>query len=109
MISELGPVGLGGIINCLSRGARVICLARNRYRTKLAYELGAEAVIDPGKDDVLPKIRKLTNKIGFDKAIECSGGIIYQRLLINAAKRRDKIAFVGESGELTVNASDELI
>ena len=49
LITGLGPVGLGGVINAVYRGARVIGVDANRYRAKLALELGASAVIDTGR------------------------------------------------------------
>lgn len=42
MITGLGPVGLGGVINGTYRGTRVIGVDSNKYRTQKALELGAE-------------------------------------------------------------------
>ena len=109
LVTGLGPVGLGAVINCRSRGARVLGLARNAFRAKLALELGAEAVLDPDGADCLPRLRALTGGRGVDKAIECSGGAAYQLSCIHGTRRKGKIAFVGESKDLTVKVSDDLI
>jgi L-iditol 2-dehydrogenase len=109
LVTGLGPVGLGAVINCRSRGARVIGMARNRCRAKLALELGAEAVLDPDRTDSLPRLRALTGGRGADKAIECSGGAAYQLSCIHGTRRKGRIAFVGESKDLTVKVSDDLI
>ena len=109
IITGLGPVGLGAIINCISTGARVIGVARNFYRSKLALELGAEVVLNPNDTDCIQQIKKLTGGLGADKAIECSGGELYQRLCINGTRRKGQIAFVAESKSLTVNLSDDLL
>ncbi|HMN60123.1 MAG TPA: hypothetical protein PJ988_07150, partial [Anaerolinea sp.] len=47
LICGLGPVGLGGVINAVRRGARVIGVESNPYRAQLALQLGAEIVLDP--------------------------------------------------------------
>jgi L-iditol 2-dehydrogenase len=109
LVTGLGPVGLGAVINCRSRGARVIGMARNRWRAKLAIELGVEAVLDPDDKDCLPRLKALTGGRGVDKAVECSGGSRYQLLCIHGTRRKGAVAFVGESKELTVRVSDDLI
>ena len=109
LITGLGPVGLGAIINCVSRGARVIGVARNPYRAKLAMDLGAEVVLHPDHVDCRQKIRDLTGGLGTDQSIECSGGEIYQRICIAGTRRKGQVAFVGESKELRISVSDDLI
>ncbi|MDX1699672.1 MAG: alcohol dehydrogenase catalytic domain-containing protein, partial [Melioribacteraceae bacterium] len=66
LITGLGPVGLGGIINGIFRGARVICVSRNDYRSNLAVELGASNIIDPDDPDAVVKIKELTGGLGVD-------------------------------------------
>lgn len=109
LLTGMGPVGLGGVINCAYRGARVIVVVGNPYREKLAMELGAHAVIDPNDEDALEKIMALTNGIGADKSIDCAGDPSAQRLLIDATRRNGSVAFVGESDELTIKVSDDMI
>ena len=109
LLAGLGPVGLGGVINGVSRGARVLAIESHPYRTNLARELGAEAVLDPRDPDVVPQILALTGGVGVDKAIDCSGSAVAQRLLIGALRRRGSLAFVGEAGDLTVNVSNDLL
>jgi L-iditol 2-dehydrogenase len=99
LVTGLGPVGLGGIINAHYRGARVIGVDSNKWRAAKALELGAEAVIDPTDDDALQQILDLTkNGRGVDKSVDCSGVVAAHRLCIDATKRKGQIAFVGESG-----------
>lgn len=109
MITGLGPVGLGGVINGVSRGARVIGVSRNKYRNELAKELGAEIILDPGEPGVLEKIMEITEGKGVDMSVECAGAEPAQQLCLNATRRRGQVAFVGESGGLTVEVSDQLI
>ncbi len=101
LISGLGPVGLGGVINGVYRGARVIGVESNPYRAQLALALGATTIIDPTKPDALAQIRDLTAGRGVDKAIDCSGTVAAHRLCIDAARRKGKVAFVGECSDAT--------
>ena len=100
LISGLGPVGLGGVINARYRGARVIGIDTNPYRSELAKELGAVAVIDPRTEGALQGILDLTRGIGVDKAIETSGSPQSKQFIAEAVRRKGKIAFVGWSGEI---------
>jgi L-iditol 2-dehydrogenase len=109
VITGLGPVGLGGVMNGVVRGARVIGVEAHPYRAKLAKELGAAEVLDPNDKDVLAKLMALTRGVGVDKAVDCSGVASAQRLLIDAARRKGQVAFVGEAGELTIKVSDDMI
>ena len=47
LVTGLGPVGLGAVINARSRGARVIGIEANPWRAQRALELGAATVLDP--------------------------------------------------------------
>jgi L-iditol 2-dehydrogenase len=109
LITGMGPVGLGGVINAVTRAARVLAVERFPYRAQLAKELGAEAVIDPESEDPLAQVLELTGGEGVDKAIDCSGAAAAQRLLIDATRRRGQVAFVGEGGELSLQVSQDLI
>jgi threonine dehydrogenase-like Zn-dependent dehydrogenase len=103
LIVGLGPVGLGGIINARFRGARVIGVDSNLYRTKLAMELGAEEVIDPADHNALDRIFALTGGIGVDKAIDCTASPPAQQFAISATRRRGETAFVGWGGHLSLD------
>ena len=98
LITGLGPVGLGGVVNAHYRGARVIGVDANKWRAQRALELGAEVVIDPNDADALQQVLHLTkNGRGVDKAVDCSGVVAAHRLCIDATRRKGQIAFVGES------------
>ncbi len=98
LITGLGPVGLGGVINARYRGARPIAVEANKWRAQRALTLGAEAVIDPRDEDALSQILgRTTNGRGVDKAVDCSGVVAAHRLCIDATRRKGQIAFVGES------------
>lgn len=97
LITGLGPVGLGGVINGAYRGARVIGVESNRWRAQKALELGATAVIDPTDPDALPQLLALTGGQGVEHAIDCSGVVAAHRLCIDGTRRKGTVSFVGES------------
>lgn len=98
LITGLGPVGLGGVINAKHLGAKVIAVESHPYRIAKAGELGADHTVDPTDEQALELIMDLTDGIGVDKAVDCSGAVAAHRLAIDALRRRGQLAFVGESG-----------
>ena len=109
LITGMGPVGLGGVINGRYRGARVIAVEPHPFRRKLAGELGAHEVLDPSDREIREAVMDLTGGRGVDKAIDCSGTAGAQRLLIDTVKARGRVSFVGEGGELTIKVSADMI
>ena len=61
LITGLGPVGLGGVVNGVYRGARVIGVDSINYRAEKALDLGAAAVVNPLDEDALGQILDLTS------------------------------------------------
>ena len=110
LITGLGPVGLGGVINARHHGARVIGVESQPYRAALAKELGAEVVIDPRDSDAVAQIMDLTDGLGVDKAVDCSGAVAAHRLAIDSLRRRGMLAFVGESSaETPISVSHDML
>ncbi len=109
LITGLGPVGLGAVINARHRGARVLAVDSNPWRAARARELGAEEVFAPG-EQALTELRQRTQGRGVDCALDCSGAVAAHRLCIDATRRRGQVAFVGECGEDTpLRVSPDLI
>lgn len=102
LITGLGPVGLGGVINARYRGARVIGVDAQPYRVALAKRLGAE-VVDPQAPDAVQRILELTNGRGATACIEASGTPAAKPLLLEAVARTGRVALVGWNGQLDVN------
>lgn len=107
LITGLGPVGLGGVVNGKFRGAKVIGVDGVEYRRNKALELGADLVLDPDDPDILDKI------IAFGRpsaCLECAGAVQAQRLCIDAVKRMGMVGLIGECSEpLPVYASDDFV
>lgn len=109
LITGAGPVGLGGVINAVYRGAKVIVVEPNAFRRQLALELGAFASIDPSDPAALQQILDITKGRGVDKCVECAGTPEAQRLVVDAVRRRGQVAFVAEAGPFTVHVSNDLL
>lgn len=112
MITGLGPVGLGGVINGTHRGATVIGVDTNGYRAAKALELGASEVIDPTEPDALERVLAFTRDgRGVDHSIDCSGVVAAHRFCIDATRRKGTVSFVGESAsnETPIYVSTDMI
>lgn len=109
LITGLGGVGLGGVINAKFRGATVIGVVRSPYRAALAYKLGSDYVLDPTRGPVLEQVLSITGGRGVDYAIECSGQRAYQRLAIDAVRRLGSVVFLAEPGEMLLDVNRDLV
>ncbi|MFH5801429.1 zinc-binding dehydrogenase [Haladaptatus sp. CMAA 1911] len=109
LVNGLGPVGLGGVINAMYRGARVIAVEPTDYRTELALELGADEVIDPIEEDVVDRVMELTDGVGVDRAIDCTGIEQAQRAMIDSVRTRGEAAFIADAGEVDLDVASDMI
>jgi L-iditol 2-dehydrogenase len=110
LVTGLGQVGLGAVVNGAARGARMICAGRSPYRRDLARWLGAELVLDLGdRDSALRSIASFTGGAGVDHVIDCSALAEYQRFGLDAVGRGGSATFLGESGELSLHVDRDLI
>jgi threonine dehydrogenase-like Zn-dependent dehydrogenase len=110
LITGLGPVGLGAVVNARFRGARVIGVEPVSWRRERALQMDAEMVFDPGEPNLIEKIRACTEGKGATCSVECSGKAASQRLCLDATRRRGRVAFVGESDEvLTIRTSPDML
>jgi threonine dehydrogenase-like Zn-dependent dehydrogenase len=109
LITGLGAVGLGGVLNAKFRGATVISVVRSPYRAEIARKLGSDHVLDPGDGDVRERVLEITQGRGVDHAIECSGHAEYQRLAIDALRRLGSATFLAEPGEIVVRIDEDLV
>jgi threonine dehydrogenase-like Zn-dependent dehydrogenase len=110
LISGLGPVGLGAVVNACYRSCRIIGIEPIRWRRDRALQMGIDFIFDPGEPGLLGKILELTEGRGVSCALDCSGKIQSQRLCIDATRRRGKVAFIGETEEeLAIRVSPDMI
>ena len=110
LVTGLGPVGLGAVVNARFRGTRVIGVEPVPWRRERALQMGAEVVFDPSEPNLVEKIRTLTDGKGVTCALDCSGKVQSQRLCIDATRRRGRVAFVGETNdELAIRISPDMV
>jgi S-(hydroxymethyl)glutathione dehydrogenase / alcohol dehydrogenase len=81
-----GLVGLGAVAGCRLRGAdRVICVDLFENRLGLAKGQGAtDAIV--GREDVVDRIRELTDGFGADYTFEATGDVAVMRQAVEAAR-----------------------
>lgn len=104
----LGPMGAAAVMVARGHGARVLAVDLLDDRLKLATTLGADATVR-ADDDPVAAIMELTDGRGCDVAIDCSGAPPGQNAALDAAAKKGRVAFVGESRSTTINPSDQLI
>lgn len=110
LITGIGPVGFGAIVNALFRNARVIAMESQPWRVERAKQMGVEHVLDPGDADALKKIKDLTSGRGVDCSLDCSGNVKAERFCIDATRRRGQVAFIGEcNDDLAIRISPDMI
>lgn len=100
LVSGLGPVGLGAVVNAAVRGARVIGVEANPYRAALAKELGADAVVSPGDEDAAAQVLDLTQGRGADKSIECSSAEAAPAFAVACTRINGQFTSVGWGGPI---------
>ena len=92
-----GPVGLLAIQISLITGAKVIVIEPEPNRVKLAKDIGAKYVLDPNKGDITGEVMRLTNGLGVNRIIECSGSIGGIALTVDIISVDGVIVLTGQS------------
>ena len=105
----LGPMGATGVMVAKAHGARVIAVDVLDARLQLAQELGADEVVNSRSADPVASVARLTDGLGADVAIDCSGNPAAQNAALSCVGKFGRVAFIGESRETTINPSDQLI
>jgi L-iditol 2-dehydrogenase len=102
-----GPIGLGQLQLAKLSGADVLIVDRVASSLDLASTLGADMVVDSGKDDVIARVMQFTGGRGVDVCFECAGGESMPQTLPLATKlvrRGGKVVVVGgfDAGEIAI-------
>lgn len=102
-----GAIGLLMTQVALMKGCRVIAIDLENYRLEFSQKYGADAVINPKKEDVVKTVRKLT-KHGSDCVIEAAGTVRTVEQTPFLVRKAGKVVLVGESkGYLNLQDADE--
>jgi threonine dehydrogenase-like Zn-dependent dehydrogenase len=104
-----GPVGLSATQLAAAMGARVIALDVSAERLERATVFGAEALINPQKDDPIAAIKALTHGAGADFALDSSGKADGRLAAVRAARPWGTVCFVGEGGDVTIEVSPHML
>ncbi len=102
-----GPIGLGQAMLAKASGADVIIADVVGHSLDLARELGVDAVIDSGSEDVVERVMAFTDGRGADIAFECVGGEqmpLTLPLATRAVRRGGTVVIVGgfDAGETAI-------
>ncbi len=101
-----GCIGLMTMMSCKARGAsQIIVCDLEDIRLQKAKELGADYVINSGKEDPIARIKELTNGRGPDVVFETAGSKFTIAQTAHIARRGGLVVLVGMSAEeeLTYN------
>ena len=108
VVMGAGCIGLVSMMALKARGvSEVYVVDIMEKRLEKALELGATGVINGAKEDVLERVKELTDGAGMDLVIETAGTEITPRQAIHMAKKGSNIVLVGysKSGEMTLPMS----
>ena len=108
VVMGAGCIGLVSMMALKARGvSEVYVVDIMEKRLDKALELGATGVINGAKEDVLDRVKELTDGAGMDLVIETAGTEITTRQAIHMAKKGSNIVLVGYSkcGEMTLPMS----
>lgn len=109
VIFGLGPMGGAGILVAKANGARVIAVDVIEQRLDMAKELGADHVVNSKEVDVVQQIKALTNGLGADAFIDCSGSTVCHNQALDSLRPHGRGAFIGEAKESTIKPSEQFI
>ena len=104
-----GPVGLSSTQLAHAMGARVIALDVSEERLARAKDLGADAVINPGKEDPVQAIKELTHGLGAHASIDASSNSAARKQAVQCVRTWGKACYVGEGGNVTIDVSQDML
>jgi L-iditol 2-dehydrogenase len=96
VVSGPGAVGLMGVLLSRQLGAGTIALCGTRpERLELGCKLGADVTVNVREESVVERIMSLTNGVGADAVLECSGDARAATDAVEYAKKNGRIALIG--------------
>ena len=99
-----GCIGLMTLLSCKARGAsKIIVCDLEDIRLEKAKELGADDVINSGREDAVLRIRELTDGRGPDVVFETAGSKYTIAQTPHIARRGGRIVLVGMSAEAEIS------
>lgn len=110
-VSGGGPVGLGNIFMAKQLGAKVVLSEPSEMRRKFALEhAGCDIALDPMTQDIKEELLKLTDGLGPEFTIECSGSAVAEGQALDWTRCQGHVMFCGENYKgLTIIPSYQII
>ncbi|MGH2545083.1 MAG: zinc-dependent alcohol dehydrogenase, partial [Ardenticatenaceae bacterium] len=97
-----GPIGLFCLQAARAAGARTVFVSEPApARAEAARQLGADAVLDPSKEDVNERIVSLTDGIGPDVVFECAAAKGTLDQAFNLVRRHGEVVLIALAWEPT--------
>ncbi len=114
VILGTGPIGLFHLIKANLMGAgKIISIDPYKYRTSLAQEFGAtETVTSDDREEIKDNIKKLTNNVGADLVVDCSGvseGFIIALELIREGGMVLEVGIFSNSHDISINPHSHIL
>jgi alcohol dehydrogenase len=99
VIVGAGPIGLAAVLTAkLYTPGRIVVIDPATARLEKALELGADIVIDNGREDAVERVMELTDGLGADVAIEAVGVPETFELCADLVRPGGRVANVGVHG-----------
>ena len=96
LITGAGPIGIIAVGICKYAGARrVVITDMNDYRLGLARDMGADAAVNVGREDLHEVMQKQGLTEGFDVGLEMSGNGAAFSQMIGTMRNGGKISLLG--------------
>ena len=107
VVNGCGPIGQAAVGLAKAQGAYVVAVDPNPWRREFALKNGADAALGIG--DMPAAVRSLTDGLGADVVLECSGnGAAYDNCL-KALRNEGTLVAIGEEAAFMFRPSDQLI
>ncbi len=69
-----GPIGCMGVAVARTLGAaQIIAIELNEQRAQMALEMGADAIVNPVKEDTVARVKEISGGLGVDVVLDFSG------------------------------------
>ncbi|MGI6766810.1 MAG: zinc-dependent alcohol dehydrogenase [Lentihominibacter sp.] len=102
VVSGGGAIGSCAIAAAKAMGAKVILVEPQKYRQGIGKQLGADHIVDPTTEDAIQAVQDLTDGLGADLVVECSGTGVGLKSTFEYVKNAGRISFV------SINLKDEI-
>jgi len=105
-----GPIGLFILMAAKAAGAEKVFLSEvSRFRSEKAARLGADVVINPGKEDLVRRIMNETNDLGVDIVLDAAGGPAMKQAVASAKKHGIVTRIAIGAEETSINFTDIMV